>query len=655
MGVVAIASERWISSPSRDANEAREIAVAGLLVALVWWLVTHPYRGIYHDGIVYSALALHWLNPDAFARDPFFSFGAQDRFSIFSPLFGALISWIGLSSASKVVVLAGGCAWLGGVWRLAVAVLPDRRAAVLALLCCAIYSPNYSPQEATFVLNETFATARLFSAPVSLWALALVVERRYRQAVWTSMLATLLHPLIGIWALMIGVLAWLPERLAAILVPSSFLLLFAIAASGQVPALLPMAQDWAWFVESSTHDVFAGGTAFRLNDHLFWLGVVLTGSFWLPRPFARLCLWVALVVAANLFLSLVCSSFYPIDLIIQVQPWRACWVAISVGMLVLVGLAWHVARERTSLLPAITIALLINSFDRSSGYILLAFWGFGHLLGKERIKRFVGIARRYDRFAIPALVVAVATSLPAYMTGVEFWGDGLQRFGWNDSSFWRGLAAGGGYALGPLLAAIGLGNRNIRRGLVAGAMVLAIPVASGWDGRTAALRSWEERLDPLGRTAASLGISPGQVVYWPGQTQSLWFDYGVASYVGSLQMIGMVFSRPRAEELMRRWRRTAVAEEASAPVANEDDVQHYLQRYREKHGDNPSDPEKGTTYRPEKITRYGLLHLCEDPELDWVIVQKPFADAISIPPQFRTAETSGYACDIVQPMRGKTA
>ena len=66
------------------------------LLCLLVWFLNHPYQGVWHDARVYGLLAAHWLSPPAFADDLFFSFGSQGSFSLFTPLYGQLVAWLGL-------------------------------------------------------------------------------------------------------------------------------------------------------------------------------------------------------------------------------------------------------------------------------------------------------------------------------------------------------------------------------------------------------------------------------------------------------------------------------------------------------------------------------------------------------------------------------
>ena len=135
------------------------------MLAAALWCLNHAYVGmVEHDARVYSLLVWHWLSPEAYARDPFFLFGSQDRYSLFTPLYGSLAAAIGLPKAALTVSALGGGLWVAAAAVAARGLLEDRRWQAFAILCCAIASFNYSPNGNTFVLNEAFPTARSIAA-----------------------------------------------------------------------------------------------------------------------------------------------------------------------------------------------------------------------------------------------------------------------------------------------------------------------------------------------------------------------------------------------------------------------------------------------------------------------------------------------------------
>ena len=170
-----------------------------LLLAAVLWLPNHPYTGFLNsDAEIYALSALHWLNPAAYAHDPFFMFGSQSDFTIFPSLYGSLIELCGLAQAAKIVMVLAAILWIGAAWGLARCVFDDWLMRTYAVLSMAIYSLNYSPNQATFVLNENYVTARVIAIPLTVMAITFSMERKWILAVAMVMLSVAIHPLLGI-------------------------------------------------------------------------------------------------------------------------------------------------------------------------------------------------------------------------------------------------------------------------------------------------------------------------------------------------------------------------------------------------------------------------------------------------------------------------
>jgi hypothetical protein len=91
--------------PSHTARLTAVIALAAI------WLLTHRYFGIQHDGQFYAVQALARIDPAAYAHDIFFSFGSQDNYSLFSPIYAWLIGTTGLDRAAFVLLAGAHLAW----------------------------------------------------------------------------------------------------------------------------------------------------------------------------------------------------------------------------------------------------------------------------------------------------------------------------------------------------------------------------------------------------------------------------------------------------------------------------------------------------------------------------------------------------------------
>lgn len=609
--------------------------MALLLLAAALWCLTHPYAGMFeHDGRVYTLLVWHWLSPEAYARDPFFLFGSQDRYSAFTPIYATLARSVGLSNAAWMVTALGGALWLSASALVARGLLEDRRLQAFAVLCCVMWSLNYSPNAGTFRLNEAFPTARIIAFPLGALALALAIGHRFRAAVAVAAAASALHPLVGIWPLAMIVAQRMPNRLvisAALLVAG---VLVAMNLTG-VGALQRMDSAWESIIRSSSLDVFVGppGIA-RLNETLAWLSLLLWAGRLAAGPVRRWYQLGAVIGASGFLLAQFAAYFYPAVLLVQAQSWRAMWIVVFLGVFALaqvLGTAW---RGPYRIWWAIGGLLLAIASDWC-GFMLFASCALFHpvlrahavAIGRQAHSQ----AGRFAPFLLAGLLLAV---LPGYVVDLAILGGGLAQDVQTPVPVLDGLLLAGGFGLGALLWAGLLTSGLPVRILLAGSALLMVFAALNWDQRLDKYRNWENL--PLSSIEPPFGgaIRRGEVVLWPGSMpQRVWHELGTANYGSSDQVIGGVFSREKTFDMLRRRQRLAIASLAESWPLSAKDESILLNRYRQRTGERLD--EKGNLHEsyktPITLTGPGMLYMCQDPMLDRVVSEKPLVQEVLVP------------------------
>lgn len=595
-------------------TENRAYFLALALAGAALWLVAHPYRGLYQDANLYTLMALRWLDSAAYARDPFFMFGSQDAFSLFSPLHGSLIKILGVSDASRVLVLAGGVSWLGASWLVAKRLFSNPFPFGAFFLCCAVLSLSYSPAGSTFVLSESFATARVISIPLGIAAVALGTNK---PLAWLlALVATALHPLLGVWPLLFLFSAGYSDRKLAGLAVCAIGFFLLAAFLGKDSFFHPVAAERFNLLRDSTLDLLVTGEG--INNTLFLLTALLLGGQYGSQGFRRAYLLIALLSASAYLLSLIVSLFYPIEFLLQVQPWRAMWLATFFGLAAMVDVAWAIRRGRPS---GWFYVLLV-------GAVLLVckpFAGGLLLLGYVLLRQFPILGLLPPSFSVSQLLVTVAVALlalPAWISDVQLEGESLSLFGWTNFETLRGVVGGSGYGVGPLLMVAALLNARWQRWL----LLLLIPVliwaSMRWDTRATPTRLWEESIRvPAPKVIP--GLQPGQTVYWPNNLVQVWFSLGIAGYVGEYHLSGLVFSAERTDLVIARLRRAAVASVIQEPLGGSAEYEAALTDFRLLHAERDFGRAKVGNYLPDSITVGGVTVLCADPDLDWVIADFP--------------------------------
>lgn len=614
----------------------QQAQIALLLLAAGLWCITHPYVGMFeHDARVYTLLVWHWLSPEAYARDPFFMFGSQDRYSAFTPIYGTLADLFGLSNAAWLVTALGGALWLSASVLVARGLLEDRRLQAFAVLCCVMWSLNYSPNGTTFRLNEAFPTARVIAFPLGALALGLVLHRRFWAAVVLAVAATALHPLLGIWPLVLIIAQRMSDRavMSAALLAMGLLLAMNLLGVGVLQRMDPA---WERIIRSSSRDVFVGppGTA-RLNETLAWLSLLLWAGRLAAGPVRRWYQLAAAIGASGFLLAQFAAYFYPAILLVQAQSWRAMWIVVFIGVFALaqvLGIAW---RSPYRIWWAIGGLLLLVAGDWY-GFILFGSCALFHPVlwaHAAAIGRWVHAhVNCYAPLLLAGLLLAV---VPGYVVDLTILGGSLAREFQMMFPVLDGLLLAGGYGLGALLLAALLTSGFPVRILLAGSASLLLFAALHWDQRLDKYRHWEDL--SLSSVAPPFGgaIPRGEVVLWPGSLpQRVWHELGTANYGSSDQVIGGVFSREKTFDMLRRRQRLAIASQAESWPLSAMDESMLLNRYRQRTGEKLD--ESGNLHESYKtsiaLTGPGMLYMCEDPMLDWVVSERPLVQAVLAPP-----------------------
>lgn len=620
---------RW--SGGRDRQEQ----IALLMLAAALWCVTHPYAGMFeHDGRVYTLLVWHWLSPEAYARDPFFLFGSQDRFSAFTPIYATLAAYSGLSNAAWMLTALGGALWLSASALAARGLLEDRRLQAFAVLCCVMWSLNYSPNAGTFRLNEAFPTARIIAFPLGALALGLGLQQRFWTAVVLAAAATILHPLVGIWPLALVVAQRMPDRAVVVAALLAGGLLVAMNLSG-AGALQRMDPAWENIIRSSSLDVFVGppGTA-RLNETLAWLALLLWAGRLTTEPVRRWYRLGAAIGASGFILAMITAYFYPAILLVQAQSWRAMWVVVFLGVFALaqvLGIAWRGPYRIWWAIGGLLLAITRDGY----GFILFASCVLFHpALQAHAVvigRRAHAHAHRFAPFLLAGLLLAV---LPGYVVDLAILGGGLAQDFQTGFPVLDGLLLAGGLGVGALVWAGLLTSGLPVRILLAGSASLLLFAVLHWDQRLDKYRHWEKlSLSSVAQPFAG-AIRRGEVVLWPGSMpQRVWHELGTANYGSSDQVIGGVFSREKTFDMLRRRQRLAIASLAESWPLSAGDESLLLNRYRQLSGMRLD--EKGNLHEsykaPITLTGPGMLYMCEDPALDRVVSEKPLLQDVLVP------------------------
>lgn len=586
---------------------------AVFLAAFLLWVFNHPMLSIdNHDARIYSILALHWLTPDAYARDPFFLFGSQDSYSLFSPLYGLLIRDLGLTVAASTVLLAGGVLWCVAAMAVASGLGLSRWIAAMAVLAAAVLSINYSPNGQTFLLNEGFATARSIAFPLGALALAACLHERVWLSALLAIAASLIHPLIGIWALAVVLIWRLSARQIGVLLGIAILLLLGLMLS-EVGPFARFDAEWEQVLRTHTWDVFvAEPSTMRWRAYMLLLLALFAASLHAGAGAAGRLYRRALLVAAVALLTAVFASLaWPSKIVIQAQVWRGMWLA---AYLLPFALCHLLMRSLTALKPTNGgwpwgwVALLAVLFMLRDAFVhVLLAWCLMTLFRRSPCgNRLHGLEARLQRLVaarwMPLLAIGLCVvALPNLWAELSLLG-GAVSLAFPLPPQLIGLVFYGGAGFGFALLGWALVRYGQRPIAVCG-LLFALGLAfSHWDMRNERDRQWEADAAFGRNDRVSELVKPGEVVLWDERLPlNAWYELRTAHYASPAQAIGIVFSREKTFELLARVGRirAAYAHERGLRAAAQGELHAFA--FNAPNGS-------------------GIPVLCQDPELDWIIV-----------------------------------
>lgn len=534
-----------------------------VMVAAAWWLLTRPYHGIFHDGLLYATQALRRLHPGQYAQDVFFLYGSQDDFTLFSVLQAGLTGQLGMDRAYLLLTVAGAVLWTYALLRLLrrwLSAFPLAAALILVLSA----DPHYGGFD-VFSFGERFASPRVLSEALVLLGLSYWLEGKKPAAGGAVAGAALLHPLIALAGM--GVMLWavLRERVAR--TRTLWLALLAAGLSGMQllgwagvsPRLDPV---WQQLVAQRSPFVFPH--LWPLGD---WLRLVLDASLlWLatrhvPDEPGRLAGWLLPVLVLAMLLTLAAGAM-GVQLAVAAQLQRVQWLAHLLALALAVPLClglWRSGGWEHYLAAGVAGSLV---FPLNLGGLILPV-----VYGLYRWAAYRFPHKSPDR-GLSLILLAAVPGAGLALWLFHFAANLILVSAVNERPVWLWVFIQTPVALGVVLAGYALARRlRLDAGWLwmYGACVLAIGVLH-WDLR----KPWSTVYDQPERAAAIASaqalIPEDAVVYWESGVQvtpdnlarldkgfeRAWFWLRRSNYASFDQAAGSVFYRNTAMEAARR-------------------------------------------------------------------------------------------------------
>lgn len=606
-----------------------------LCVAIAWWLLTRPYQGIWHDGLLYTAQALKHLYPERYGHDIFFLFGSQDDFTIFSFFHSWLIDLLGIDHAFLLLTVIGGAIWL-----YALLVLLRRWLSgipLIATLILVLSSDAHYAGFDLFLYGEGFATPRVFAEGLVLLSIPLWLDRERLKAVFIVAAAALLHPLIALAG--IGIMCWSalchyvkrPILFWWVVFGAGLLGLQLLVWSGISPYLDPL---WRQLVELRSPFIFP-----HLWNLTNWLRLALDAMLlWMATRYVReepgRLAGVVLPVLVLAILWALAAGVMGVQLAVAAQLPRVQWLAHLLALALTVPLCLHLWRSGGPYDRYLAVGVassLIFPLNFGGGVLPVAYglyrWA-GYRLGGRPIPRglhllllitvpLMGVALWLFQFGSKLVMaqmsgnnpvwlivmkqapVAMGLSLGLYVA--------LKRLKWEQAGLWL---------YGLSLLAVGILNWDVRK---------------PWGIYEQAARS--EAIAPVKEI-----IPEHAVVYWEkgvfvnpdggmqfgGGVAETWLWLNRAHYASHIQAAGNVFYRQTALEISRR-------------------IAH-IRRWGFQ-GETLDWMKRNKIPKIHSLTEAQLTGVCSDPILDFVIADTKLpAERLSFRDPLTDRKFSVYDC-----------
>lgn len=610
-----------------------------LLFALfvLLWLLHHPYEGIRHDAVLYALQALKHLHPEHFARDVYFLFGSQDDYTLYSFFYAGLAQGTGLGQAALLLTLTGAMAWCFAAWRLSSIWQGGVRWLFLFLL--AVMPIKYGGSE-IFEVAEPFAVPRLWANALTLLACALWLQQRRWLALACWLAGMAMHPIMALAGAMLVFFyelrftrQWAWGVLAGALAACA-LALFEAPMFGR----LLQAMDAQWFDllhKRTSYFLFPSEWVARNYNTLGFHAAALLWAAWLAGETwqRRLFLAACATGLAGWLVALVFGDWLHSVLVLQMQTWRTLWLMYVFGWAAVAIVSVQLWRPARFVVLGLWAAWFLRDYSGSLILLLVAllYWQRAHM---GRVAERVLEAALAAAVALGLVWVAVGAST-AYLAVLP----GSELNAARTVFVWRDALNAGESALTLAIALLVWLAWQWKRPAALGLLlagVLFLGYGRSWDARSPQLKLLEGG-SLWQQTPFNRHIPVDATVYWLGGWEQTWLLLGRSSYFSRQQSAGLIFSRPLAMEIYRRYQNVY-------PLAGSLARMKFPTREEmlRRQTDALSDIVPGTLP--------ALRRACADPGLDYVILDKrhePHALAAWHAPFF-SGGVYLYACETLR-------
>jgi hypothetical protein len=320
-------------------TSARRFPLVRLALLTAAALAIHGYHFGVEDAEIFIPAASKLLHPDLFPYATEF-FLSHERLSVFAPIIAWSARLTHLSTDWTVFCwyIVTLFATLAGSWMLAEVCFNSPRARWSAVLAMTV-AITMPAANTGLLLMDPYLTARSFSTPLSLLALAGFLARRYFWAASATLLMAVIHPQMTVYFLLLVAFLWAVKTDAPVAK--------ARHRAAALAAILPIGFRLGPARDPYREALYARDFYFLFTWTWYdWLGLLaplaILAWFWKARPrgttpaFTRLCLGLIPYGLVSIVAAAVISSSHIFDMWARLQPLR-CFHLITIVFLLFLG------------------------------------------------------------------------------------------------------------------------------------------------------------------------------------------------------------------------------------------------------------------------------------------------------------------------------
>ncbi len=292
------------------------------------WLLKHPYNGIWHDGVIYTFMALKDLYPENFAGDLFIKYGSQDNYTIFPQIYAVLIKYFGIYKSALILTVFGQILWISSSILLFRLFFKSKELYVcLAIL---FFMRAHYGGFNCFQYAEPFINPRIYSEALCILGVRCILTRKYVVATILVLLSFFIHPIITFSACLVFYTYLIITRPRFLFLAPILAVIILLLGYSKIEPLAGLfrfiSPDWQQIIKIRSSFMFlALWPLSSWTEIFFTVAIVFIAILFSKDSIRHLFLASIIGACCGMLINIIGGEILKIELIMQIQAWRALW------------------------------------------------------------------------------------------------------------------------------------------------------------------------------------------------------------------------------------------------------------------------------------------------------------------------------------------